>query len=295
MTRLMGRLVVLAGCLGLLATGCGNHARLSQPVPKARHDHHHVVSDPHSAAPSRSYTPHSTTMPVTGSSSSAPSVGASNAFPRIVTLAMSHRPQSLASAAWAPTAVPLPTDGSEVMHYEPSIGDAGAGGLVSQYQVTLTSKPGPVSQFATALYQNTKQAGVAVGAISGHVGLRYPTSGDDVAIGSQIVAKAGSSGTYDVLGWREGQWMVLVGDENGLPMKQSEAIAAYLHTHFLPAPLPAGSGQGQIVVTVSSDGVHTQVDWQMNRALYQVKTYPATADNALAALAMAVSMRQYPG
>ncbi len=293
MARLMGRLVVLAGCLGLLAAGCGNQARFSKPRPKPHR--HHMSTDPRPTSTPQSYTPHSTTDPVNGSNGSAPILSATNGFPRIVTMAMSHLPKSLTLVAWAPTGVPLPTDGSEVMHYKPRIGEAGPGGLVSQFQVTLTSKPGPVSQFGTALYETNPQAGAAVAAVSSRAGLRYPTSGEDVAIGSQIVAKAGASGAYDVLAWHEGQWVVLVGAEDGLPMEESEAVAAYLHTHFLPAPFPAKSGQGQIVVTISSEGVDTQLAWQLNRAVYQIKTYPATKDNALAALAMAVSMRQYPG
>ncbi|NMP23468.1 hypothetical protein [Sulfobacillus harzensis] len=204
---------------------------------------------------------------------------------------MSRLPDSLAAIAEAPMVVPLPSDGSEVMRYKPSMSGPSSGGLIARYQVTITSTPGAVSGFAMASYQTTKEAAAAVAADG--LGLSFPTSSTSVAIGSDIVAHAGRIGSEDVLAWQEGQWKVVVGEANNLPMTDAEIMAAYLHTHFLPAPQPVGTGRGTIQVMVENHGINADVVWQENRSLYQVRTYPAAQDGVLAALSMAVNMQKY--
>lgn len=284
--------ITMATSVTVALTGCGVAKEASPPV---HHPHHRVAhTKTSSSAPPTSYTPPSTNVPVNStppSTSSAPTpTSTRKTFPTIIQLAMQHVPTSLKPYAVAPTLIPWPGNGSQVMYYNPTVtSQAGMTG----YRVTLTSPPYPVAEYATTLWSSVAAADGAVKGLLAASTLTYPGSGAEVSIGSGIAAETGQSHRMNILGWHEGQWTLVVGEPQQLPMGTASEIAAYLHTHYLPAPAPAGSGQGLILVTVLPSGTHVTVAWQDNRVSYRMATYPATAHPVMTALQMVVTLKKF--
>lgn len=263
---------------------------------KAPHQSHHRKSTRPATPPS--YTPPSTSVPIQSSSIPPVSVVAGPpGFPTIVHMAMQALTGPVTPYALAPTLTPWAGSGSKVMYYNPTITDASAAnpGLVEQYQVTLTTPPSPVGTYSSALYQTAGDAAGAVTPLLKAAGLSFPAQGPAMAIGSGITATSATVNNLNVLGWREGQWSVVVAESHVMPTAEASQIAAFLHINYLPAPRPAGTGVGLIIVQLLPDGVHAQLAWQENQAAYMVETYPATANPVMTALKMVVTMRKYSG
>lgn len=284
--------ITMATAVTVALTGCGAAKEATPPV---HHPHHRVAhTRTSSSAPPPSYTPPSTNVPVNStppSTSSTPApTSKGSKFPTIIQLAMQHVPTSLKPYAVAPTLVPWPSNGSQVMYYNPIV-TAEAG--MSGYRVTLTSPPHPVAEYATTLWSSVAAADGAVTGLLATSALTYPGPGAEVSIGSGIDAATGRAHNMNILGWREGQWTLVVGEQHQLPMGTASEVAAYLHTHYLPAPAPVGSGQGLILVTVLPTGTHVTVAWQENRISYLIATYPATAHPVMTALQMVVTLKKF--
>lgn len=292
--RRWNQIIMMGTSIALVATGCGTQSKHLGEVrtPVRRHHRHQASVRP--VKPSV-YKPKSTKIPINANVSS-PATGLTSkqpGFPTIIQMAMQQMPSTLKKDAVAPTLIPWPNTGSKVMYYAPLILAPGAGGLQRGYQVTLSSPLSPVALYATRVYASDQAVRAAMAPLMSVAGVSYPTSGTAVNIGSAIVALGASDGATHVLGWREGQWMVVVAEASHSPIHTASAVAAYLHTAFLPAPKPVGSGMGLILINLVPDGAHTLVAWQENQVGYQVKTYPDTANPVMTALKMVVTIRQY--
>lgn len=186
------------------------------------------------------------------------------------------------------------------MYYRYLTQGSGAGlpGLIERYRATLLSPTpsSPVAHFASAVFDSDGAAGQNVAAHATKLGLSYPsTQGARISVGSDVTATAQTEGRMDVLGWREGRWLVVVGEPRSMPLQSAKLVAEYLHQHFMPVPEPQGTADGMIVVDVESDGPHTEVAWQEGRWVYSTGTDPKAANPIDTGLTMALSMRQFGG
>ena len=97
-----------------------------------------------------------------------------------------------------------------------------------------------------------------------------------------------------VLTWQEGRWRIAVADQvkgSMSPAATADAVASYLHTHFLPVPQSAGAISVVLSGTVSATAVQTNVTWQESTRVYSTVTLgTGSQPRVRAALVMAVSM-----
>lgn len=98
-----------------------------------------------------------------------------------------------------------------------------------------------------------------------------------------------------VLTWQEGRWRIAVVSQvsgHATPMAEADAVAGYLHTHFLPVPQSEGAISVVLSGTPSATVLQTNVTWQEGTRVYSTVTLGTGAEpRARAALAMAVSMQ----
>ncbi len=289
-----GTVAMVSAIMASLA-GCGAQARPIAVPPRLSASPQYPSSPPsvsvsNSPSTSRTYTPQSTSIGIDGPN-----------FPSITKMAMSHVSGLVKSSAEAPTIIPWSDTGSTVMYYRFATEGSRAGpvGLIESYQVTLLSPhpTDPVANFASAVFDSAAAATRDVQNEPVSLGLASPApGGPGVAVGSGITATAGTRGSMDLLGWRQGSWVVVVGHQGSMPIRSARIVASYLRTHFMPTPEPQGAGaEGLIAVNVEHDGPHTEVAWQEGRWVYSTGTEPNATDPITTGLALALSMRRYGG
>ncbi|KAF1300813.1 MULTISPECIES: hypothetical protein [Enterococcus] len=138
----------------------------------------------------------------------------------------------------------------------------------------------PFASYRKEIFKTSQMAKEAVNAI-------YDTGGQKIDLGYGITGyKQGAAGsTY--LNWREGNWALVVRASN-VEGQSPDAIAKKIVTYLEKAFLPAPKETGQISVDQSAQGYQAnQVIWQEDTIVYTV-----THEDALSALAMAVSMEK---
>lgn len=136
----------------------------------------------------------------------------------------------------------------------------------------------PVAQFQRHTFDSTETAQNEVGQI-------YDPNGQQVDLGHNITGYQTAGAGSSFLGWKEGNWSLLV-RANNLEQEDPKPLAKqtveYLEEAFLPVPQRAG----QISLQVTpSDFQSNTVVWQNNQTVYTLMN----AD-AMNSLKMAVSM-----
>lgn len=282
---------VVAGLGGVLA-GCGVSPAAASPVlhPSPGGPHARGATNPppitRKTPPPSTYTPRSTSIPVN-----------TPTFPRIITMAMHHIAGLVKISAEAPTMVPWPANKSTTLFYSPQLQGVASGipGLIASYRVKLSSPPEQVAAFGSAIFSSTAAATRDVQSLLPAAHYSYPPLGSQMALGDGVQALIGEDNGQNILAWTQGDWSVVVGAPRHLPSQLAGDVVQYLNTHFMPEPEPSGAGVGLIVVQVSPTGVATTVGWQEGRWVYTTTSYPTTAQPLVTALALALSMRRYPG
>ena len=144
-------------------------------------------------------------------------------------------------------------------------------------------------RFGGQAYPNTQAALAAVAPAAPPTGAHVP-----VALGAGVQGQEYAGGGGTVL-WRDGDWHLRV-DAAGCPaqnavppgLSTARALAAFLHTHALPAT------PGSVTFLTScgdSSSASTQVRWAVGRDVYRVATSGYGVDPALR---LAMAMRPYP-
>ena len=235
-----------------------------------------------------------------------PSNGLAPQFPSIVNMAMAHFPSSVLVAPEAPTVLPQAKSGSRQLYYR--TWDTTTGPILN-YNVQFSS---PSQRLAT--FSGSTFTGISAGS---SVWLPYaaPTNGQTthstVKLSDGIVASeqtfiAPKNSAKEVsaasLKWSEGRWQIEVSQTQStqVPLAQADAVAAYLHSHFMPVPQSKGSifvnvypgmnAQGQ----ATGSSVSETIKWQEGQHVYEVDTYSQVQNPIQTGLAMAISMKPYP-
>ena len=144
-------------------------------------------------------------------------------------------------------------------------------------------------RFGGQAYPNAQAAIEAAAPAAPPKGVHVPVS---LGAGVQGQEYAGGGGT---LLWRDGDWHLRV-DAAGCPgqdavppaLSNARALAAFLHTHALPA---APGSVTFVTFCGDSSSTSTQVSWAVGRDVYRVATSGYAVDPPLR---LAMAMRPYP-
>lgn len=225
-------------------------------------------------------------------------------FPTIVNMAMKQFPANVLNHPEAPTVLPISDSGSNEMYYRTSITTA----PILSYQVILSSPHNLLAAFSGSTYSGIP-SGDAINLpdgipTNGHVTSSRVHLSDGIVAKEQIFVVPGPSAqetSSNNLTWNEGRWQIEVSNTQGtkVPMAEANAVASYLHTHFMPIPqtkgaifvgvAPGENAQGQL----SGTSVTETITWQEGSHVYEVDTYSPVKNPIQTGLAMAISMEPY--
>ncbi|MCI0184801.1 hypothetical protein [Sulfoacidibacillus ferrooxidans] len=226
-------------------------------------------------------------------------------FPNIVSMAMQHFPANVLSRPEVPTILATPTSGSNQLFYR--TWDTTTGSILN-YSVQFSSPHNQLATFMGSTFSGIS-AGDSVWLPNGMPNnAKVTTSSVDLTSG--IVAKeqtfvAPKNSAKEVssnsLTWSEGRWKIEVArtESTQVPTAEADAVASFLHSHFMPVPqtkgtiyvnvYPGETAQGHL----SGTSVSETIKWQEGQHVYEIDTYSHCKNPIRTGLAMAMSMKPY--
>ncbi|MCL6631200.1 MAG: hypothetical protein K6T63_01085 [Alicyclobacillus herbarius] len=220
-----------------------------------------------------------------------------DAFPKIIRMAMDGLSPATKDGAWAPAVFPVSANGSTTLFYhdiETAGPVNGRPGLLHAYTVQLSSPQGRLAAFGGGRYDSLSEAEQGLWNDWGDA-RRVPGEVSSIALGSGLAGKAAVDPDRRIgrVGWSEGRWQILVTRENttAAPTDTAAQVVALLNQYFLPVP----KDTGEILVHQQRQETDVTVAWLRRNLLFDVQTYSVCRQPLATAIRMAAAMKPYTG
>ncbi|WP_157076239.1 hypothetical protein [Alicyclobacillus kakegawensis] len=218
------------------------------------------------------------------------------AFPEIVRMAMDHLPAGARDGAWAPTVFPVGAGGETTLYYHDVVTEgpvSGRPGLMTAYEVQLSTPHGRVAVFGGVRYDSAEEAQRGLWNDKGDA-RRVPGQASQVSLGSGLTGRAAVDPDRRIgrMGWSEGRWQILVTreDTTSPPTDTAKQVVQLLNRYFLPVPHDAG----EILVHERGSSTDVTVAWLEQNQLFDVQTTALCEQPITTAVRMAAGTKPYP-
>ncbi|WP_157066944.1 hypothetical protein [Alicyclobacillus shizuokensis] len=218
------------------------------------------------------------------------------AFPKIIRMAMDNLPSGARNGAWAPTVFPVGVGGETTLYYHDVVTEgpvSGRPGLMTAYEVQLSTPQGRVAVFGGARYDSAEEAERGLWNDMGDA-RRVPGEASRVSLGSGLTGRAAVDPDRRIgrIGWSEGRWQILVTRENTTspPTDTAKKVVQLLNRYFLPVPHNAG----EILVHERGSSVDVTVAWLEQNQLFDVQTTALCEQPITTSVRMAAGTKPYP-